>query len=76
MNTETGPAPLLLDTKAAARFCGVSRGHFLSMPSAGRVPLPMRLARRALWRAAEVDHWIETGYPARDHRQAMKGGRA
>jgi predicted DNA-binding transcriptional regulator AlpA len=79
-NTTTTPAtpaerPLLLDARAAARLCGVSRSHFLAMHSAGKVPLPVRLGRRTLWRGAELAAWIEAGCPARDRWTSMKGGR-
>jgi predicted DNA-binding transcriptional regulator AlpA len=57
---------LLVDARAAARLCGVSRSHFLAMHSAGKVPLPVRLGRRTLWRAAELAAWIDAGCPARD----------
>ena len=66
-------APLLLDAKAAAGLCGVSRSHFLALHSAGKVPLPVRLGRRTLWRAGELAAWTEAGCPARDRWQARKG---
>jgi predicted DNA-binding transcriptional regulator AlpA len=76
-DTATPPtvSPLLLDARAAARLCGVSRSHFLAMHSAGRVPMPIRLGRRTLWRGAELATWIEAGCPSRDRWHALKGGR-
>ncbi|MDD4888705.1 MAG: helix-turn-helix domain-containing protein [Phycisphaerae bacterium] len=68
-------APLLVDTVAAAALCGVSRSHYLALASAGKVPLPIRLGRRTLWRADELRRWIEAGCPARERWQAMRGGR-
>ena len=73
--TRAGPSPLLLDARAAAGLCGVSRSHFLAMHSAGKVPLPVRLGRRTLWRGVEMAAWIEAGCPARDRWHTMKGGR-
>ena len=58
--------PLLLDARAAARLCGVSRSHFLAMHSAGKIPMPIRLGRRTLWRGAELAAWIEAGCPSRE----------
>ena len=69
--TPVAPAPLLLDAKAAAKVCGVSRSHFLAMHSAGKVPLPVRLGRRTLWRADELADWISAGCPARDRWESM-----
>ncbi len=68
------PAPLLLDARAAAKLCGISRSHFLAMHSAGRVPLPIPLGRRTLWRAAELGAWIEARCPARDRWEALRRG--
>ncbi len=62
-----------MDAKAAAGLCGVSRSHFLALHSAGKVPLPVRLGRRTLWRTSELDAWIQAGCPARDRWQARKG---
>jgi predicted DNA-binding transcriptional regulator AlpA len=70
------PAPLLVDARDAAALCGVSRAHWLALNSSGRVPMPVRLGRRVLWRTAELSAWIEAGCPARDRWQAIKGARA
>lgn len=72
---ESPVSPLLLDARAAAKICGVSRSHFLAMHSAGRIPLPVRLGRRVLWRAAELTVWIEAGCPSRDRWQSIRGDR-
>lgn len=66
-------SPMLLDARAAARACGVSRSHFLAMHCAGRIPLPVRLGRRVLWRAAELAAWIEASCPSRDRWQGIRG---
>ena len=73
--TTPAPSPLLLDAKAAARLCGISRSHFLALHSSGRVPLPVRLGRRTLWRAPELAAWIQAGCPARDRWHTIKGAR-
>ena len=74
-NTTVVPmAPLLLDARAAAKLCGISRSHFWAMHSAGKVPLPVRLGRRTLWRADELADWIEAGCPARDRWENVKRG--
>ena len=72
--TTPAPLPLLLDARAAAKLCGVSRSHFLAMHSAGKVPLPVRLGRRCLWRVAELAAWIEARCPARDRWENVKKG--
>jgi excisionase family DNA binding protein len=73
--TETpAPAPLLVDAREAAALTGISRSHFLALNSSGRVPQPVRLGRRTLWRREELAAWIEAGCPSRDRWQALKGG--
>ena len=66
---------LLVGAKTAADMCGVSRSSWWALHAAGRVPLPVRLGRRTLWRASELAAWCEAGCPARGRWEAMKGGR-
>lgn len=67
--------PLLLDARAAATFCGVSRAHWLSMHSAGLVPLPVRLGRCVRWNRDELAAWAAAGCPARERWEALKAQR-
>ena len=62
----TNIAPLLLDSGRAAALCGVGRSLWWSLHSAGRVPLPVKLGRRTLWRRDELIDWINAGLPPRD----------
>ena len=70
------PAPgrtevALLDARASAALCGVSRSHWLGLHVRGGVPLPVRLGRRVLWRRSELDDWMASGCPS---RQTWYGG--
>ena len=58
--------PLLLSADQAAHLSGVSRRTWWSLHAAGKTPLPVRLGRRTLWRAAELAAWIAAGCPARE----------
>ena len=58
--------PILLSAPEAATALGVSRAHFLQLHSSGRVPRPVRLGRRVLWRKAELSAWVEAGCPSRE----------
>ena len=75
--TETNPQsslqPLLVSAKEAARICGIGRSLWCSLQSAGRVPMPIRLGRRTLWRVAELAEWVEAGCPPRHIWEARKG---
>ena len=75
--TEMAPSPpvtppLLVDARGAAALCGVSRAHWLALNSSGRVPMPVRLGRRVLWRVLELTAWSEAECPARDRWQALR----
>jgi len=64
---------LLLSASEAAALCGVSRSLWWSMSSAGKIPLPVRLSGRTLWRRAELERWTEAGCPARCRWQGGAG---
>jgi len=59
-------APLAVDANDAAHLIGVSRATWWRMHSAGRVPLPVRLATRTpRWRVDELREWLLAGAPNR-----------
>ena len=76
VHVEEAPAKRLLDAKAAANMCGVSRSHFLSMHNSGRIPLPVRLGRAVRWDRRELDSWISAGCPSRNEWAARQGSRS
>jgi predicted DNA-binding transcriptional regulator AlpA len=55
--------PLLIPDTAAAALAGVSRAHWHRLRAAGKVPVPVRLGRKVLWRRAELCSWIDAGCP-------------
>ena len=65
------PAPLATDARGAARFCGVSRSHWLAMVAGGRAPLGFRLGRRRLWLIEELSTWLRAGAPPRERWQPL-----
>ena len=72
------PAPLLVDARQAAALCGVSERTWWALSSAGKTPLPVRLGRRTLWRAAGpggLEAWVAAGCPPRERWEATKGTR-
>jgi excisionase family DNA binding protein len=58
--------PLLVRDVEAARLLGISRGSFRKLHDQGKVPAPIRLGRRVLWRVAELIAWLDVGRPPRD----------
>ena len=63
--------PLAVDARAAARMCGVSRTHWYAMKASGRLPLPIRLGRRTVWRVDDLKRWVAEGCPPLHRWQQM-----
>ena len=59
------PEPLLLDAAGLARQLSVSRSALYQWLASGRVPSPVKLGRRALWRFDEIRQWVAAGCPPR-----------
>jgi predicted DNA-binding transcriptional regulator AlpA len=70
-DTETGGAPLLLTARRAAAMCGVSLRTWRSWDSGGRIPKPIRIGRRTLWRSEELSRWTSAGCPRRKEWEAQ-----
>ena len=67
------PEPILLDAKQAAAMLGIGRAHLYALHSSGRLPMPIHLGRRTLWRADELKDWVKAGCPNRQRWLAAKG---
>ena len=50
-------AALLIDSRTAAALCGSSRSHWHALRAAGKVPPPVKLGRKVLWRRQEIVDW-------------------
>ena len=64
--------PLLLGAKATATMLGIGKSLLWSLHSAGKVPQPVKLGKRTLWRRAELEAWMAAGCPNRDKWLAMQ----
>lgn len=64
-----------VEAAQAARLCGVSRAMWYSLRKAGRLPRPVRLGRRVLWRVEELREWMAAGCPPLACWDAIKKGR-
>jgi predicted DNA-binding transcriptional regulator AlpA len=58
-------ALLLLSAKRAAKVCGISLRTWRTYDSGGRIPKPVRIGRRTLWRADELRAWVAASCPCR-----------
>jgi len=61
-----GVEPLLVPAPQAARLSGVSEATWWRLHAAAKVPRPVKLGGRTLWRAEELREWVRAGIP--DHR--------
>ncbi len=68
------PAPLLLSATQAARTLGVSRSHFYALHDSARVPSPVRLGSRVLWRRDDLARWVEACCPPRHLWEVRREG--
>jgi predicted DNA-binding transcriptional regulator AlpA len=55
--------PALVSAKVAARLCGISRASWERLHAAGKIPAPVRLGTRVLWRVEELRRFIQAGCP-------------
>ena len=55
--------PLLLSAAEAAQLCGISRSAWWGLRAAAKLPQPVHLGRRRLWRRSELEAWIAAGCP-------------
>lgn len=61
MNNDT----MLLSAVEAAASIGISRSLFYELHAEGKVPAPIRLGKRVLWRKDELRAWVDSGCPNR-----------
>src|SRR5262249_46051056 len=62
--------PLLLGAAQAAALCGVSRPSWWRLHAAHKIPAPVRVGHRTLWRRSDLVEWIRLGCPDRAEFQA------
>jgi len=69
------PPPLVVDAKRLATLltCGVRTVRTLD--AAGKLPTPLRLGGRVVWRRAEIKAWVAAGCPDRAAWEAIKAAR-
>jgi len=64
--------PLAVGATEAARLCGVSRAMWYSLRKAGRVPRPVRLGGRVVWRVDELRAWLAAGCQTLPRWESMR----
>ena len=64
------PCPLLISAAKAGELCCRSRASWWRDHKAGRIPSPVYLNGRTLWRAEELRDWVNAGCPDRQTWEA------
>jgi predicted DNA-binding transcriptional regulator AlpA len=64
--------PLLVGAREAAALCSLSLASWYRLKAGGKLPLPVRLSGRVLWRRAELEAWTAAGCPPQRTWEAMK----
>jgi predicted DNA-binding transcriptional regulator AlpA len=71
-----GPDPLLLPRAEAAHICGgLSKATWARLNSAGKIPRPVRLGGRVLWRLEELRDWVRAGCPDRQRWELFRANK-
>lgn len=69
--------PLVVDTKEAARLCGISERHFITLNDEGLLgPRPVRLKSSVRWLICELADWLKAGCPTREQWDKIKDASA
>jgi predicted DNA-binding transcriptional regulator AlpA len=76
--TNSPPTPpvvetLLVPSDVAGPMCGRSEASWWRDHAAGRIPAPVKLGGRTLWRVEELRRWVEAGCPCRKTWEALRG---
>ena len=66
------PLPLVVDARRLARLlcCGIRTVR--TWDSAGKLPKPIRIGGRVVWRVDEIRAWLAAGAPNRDVWEVRK----
>jgi predicted DNA-binding transcriptional regulator AlpA len=64
--------PLLIGAEVAGRLCGVSEATWWRMHAAARVPSPVKVGRKTLWRITELREWVAASCPGRQVWDALR----
>lgn len=72
---ETDPAaatPLVVDARRLAGMLCVGLRTVRTWDAGGKLPQPIRIGGRVVWRVDEIRSWLAAGAPCRDEWQIRK----
>ena len=66
------PLPLVVDARRLARLLCAGIRTVRTWDAAGKLPKPIRIGGRVVWRVDEIRAWLDAGAPNRDEWEARK----
>lgn len=67
--------PLLVDARRLAVLLSLSVRTVRTLDAAGKLPKPLRLGGRVLWKLEEIRSWLDAGNPPRNEWMARRAVR-
>jgi predicted DNA-binding transcriptional regulator AlpA len=68
------PEKLLLSAVEVAGLLGIGKTSIYALLSAGKIPRPIKLNSRSLWKKNEIESWVACSCPPLDSWLIMKEG--
>jgi len=68
-------APLVADAKGLAKLLGLGVRTIRTHDAAGKLPKPLKLGGRVVWRLDELRAWLDAGAPDRATWTALRAAR-
>ena len=70
--TLTDELPLVVDARRLAKLLGAGLRSVRSWDAAGKLPAPIHIGGKVVWRLDEIRDWLAAGAPRRDEWQARR----
>ena len=70
--TPAGEPPLVVDARRLAKLLNAGLRTVRAWDAAGKLPSPVRLGGKVVWRLDEIRDWLAAGAPRRDEWQARR----
>lgn len=67
--------PLVVDARRLARLLCLGLRTVRTLNAAGKLPAPVRIGARVVWRVAEITDWLAAGAPDRSAWAAIRAAR-
>ena len=69
------PLPLVVDARRLARLLCAGIRTVRTWDAAGKLPAPLRIGGRVVWRVDEIRAWLVAGAPCRHEWTAIRAAR-